>query len=130
MNCHDHINPLGFSFEDFDFLGRPRNGFEKFYDETASYIDELRTDTTASVKLSDKDIGVDGSLDFIDKLNQSKEAHLCFAKQYLRFSMGRKDTLKDSCTIKRAFEKAKTGTVLDILKEITSDANFTKRRIN
>ncbi len=129
MNCHSQINPLGFSFEEFDFLGRKRNGFERFFDESGNYIDQLQVDSTASVNLSDQDIGIDGALDLIDKIDQSKEAHVCFAKQYFRFSQARLDTEKDSCTIQRAFEVSKNGSILDIMKAIVSDPNFAKRRI-
>ncbi len=129
MSCHNQINPIGFSFEEFDFLGRKRNGFERFFDEDGNYIDQLQVDSTASVNLSDQDVAVDGAIDLIDKIDQSKEAHACFSKQYFRFAQARLDTEKDSCTIQRAFEASKNGSILDIMKTIISDSNFAKRRI-
>ncbi len=130
MNCHSQINPLGFPFEDYDFLGRHRNGFEKIYNTNGEEINQLQVDATSTPYLAKRDIAVTGALDLIQKIDQSKESHACFAKQYFRFANYRKDTPEDSCSIKRAYQAIKTGTVLDMIKSIVADDNFIKRRIN
>ena len=130
VGCHQQLNPLGFPFEQFDAIGRYRGNSERIFDSQGNFLGQLQTNTVTTVRLSGQEIGVANSLDLIHRIDQSKEAHACFARQYLRFSMRRKDTQADSCTVERMYQTLKTGTVLDMIRNMVSDPNFSKRKLN
>lgn len=75
MSCHSMINPLGFTLEKFDAIGRLRaeeNG--KPVDSTGSY--ELRTGEKVTFK---------GVRDLARFLSQSKEAHGAFVEKLFQY---------------------------------------------
>jgi Protein of unknown function (DUF1588)/Protein of unknown function (DUF1592)/Protein of unknown function (DUF1595)/Protein of unknown function (DUF1587)/Protein of unknown function (DUF1585) len=77
QGCHAKMNPIGFAFEGFDAMGRPRT-----------------TDNGKPVDTSGELVGtdVDGTFsspeELATKLGQSASARECFARQWFQFASG------------------------------------------
>ncbi len=92
--CHQQMDPLGLGFEHFDAVGRWRdteNG--------------LPIDATGKVVLSDVDGDFDGAAALADKLAQSQQVADCMMKEWARFTLGRSETLEDSCSLEHTKTK-------------------------
>jgi len=75
--CHALMNPIGFAFEGFDAMGRPRttdNG--------------KPVDTTGALTGTDVDGTFNGPSELAAKLAQSASARECFARQWFQFASG------------------------------------------
>ncbi len=94
-SCHESFNALGFVLERYDALGRRR---ETEY--TASVLSpngkQLSIDDTATVTLDADPVTVTGATGLGKALAASPKAHRCFATQWFRFVMGRRETTQDS----------------------------------
>jgi hypothetical protein len=75
--CHSYIDPMGFSFENFDAMGGAR-----------SLENGRAIVTTGSVQIDDHEREVKDSVDLAHELAQSPEAEACYARQALRFVSG------------------------------------------
>ena len=78
--CHQYIDPVGFAFEGFDGIGR----FRTF--ENGQPIDT--TSGIPSIGISDGELA--GLLDLTTALSTSPAVRRCFAKHWLRSSLGRR----------------------------------------
>ncbi|WP_395093204.1 DUF1592 domain-containing protein [Armatimonas sp.] len=90
--CHSHIDPLGFSLENFDASGawREREGFG--YKGRVEQNDPL-IDASSSLPDGTKITGVDGLQDAL--LAQSDAFLTCLATKILTFALGRELSLAD-----------------------------------
>lgn len=129
MTCHSQMNPIGFAFEDYDVLGRHRDGVESVFNNNGSLRSSLQVNSNTTFSIGNYSTPVSGAVELIQEINQSEKAHACFVKQYYRFAQARKDDSKDSCTISRAYQTSRSGSIVDIMKTLISDRNFSKRRI-
>jgi hypothetical protein len=80
--CHALFDPLGFTFENFDAIGRYRTA------ENGKPID-AHSEITATRSL---DGPVKDAVDLAGKLATSDEVRACVARQWLRFALGRVET--------------------------------------
>ncbi len=112
--CHVGLNPFGFPFEAYDWVGAHR------LEENGATID-----TSASL-----DIGVftgefANATELVVALSESELARDCYATHWFRYTMGRHETEEDSCSldeIRGAFSSSE-GDVRELLIAIaTSDA--------
>ncbi|MFO0593815.1 MAG: DUF1592 domain-containing protein [Myxococcaceae bacterium] len=88
--CHQFIDPVGFTFEHYDGIGRWR--------DTENGV---AIDATGGVVASDDSsiVGpVDGLAELSQKLAASPRAHDCMSKEFYRFALGRQLTQADACT--------------------------------
>jgi hypothetical protein len=92
--CHQQMDPLGLGFEHFDAVGRWRD-----------VENGLPIDATGNVVLTDVDGDFDGAAALADKLAQSQQVADCMMKEWARFTLGRSETLEDSCSLERTKEK-------------------------
>ncbi|HEY3593921.1 MAG TPA: DUF1588 domain-containing protein, partial [Polyangiaceae bacterium] len=77
QGCHSLMNPIGFAFEGFDAMGRPRttdNG--------------KPVDTSGELTGTDVDGTFNGPEELASKLGQSASARECFARQWFQFASG------------------------------------------
>lgn len=78
--CHKELDPVGFSFENFDAVGRMRS------------IDAGQpVDTRGSITLDGAQIELKDSVQLSEAIAQSEELRTCVARQVVRFASGRKD---------------------------------------
>lgn len=112
--CHVGINPFGFPFEAYDWVGAHR------LEENGATIDTA----------TDIDIGVfagdfANATELVLALSESEMAEDCYATHWFRYAMGRHETDEDVCSldeIREAFA-ASEGDVRELLVAIaTSDA--------
>lgn len=78
--CHAQLDPVGFTFENFDAIGRLRTS------EGNQPID-----SRGSITLNDEPIPLADSVALSDAIAQSEELRSCAARQVVRFASGRKD---------------------------------------
>ena len=131
MGCHSQLEPFGMPYEQFDIFSRNRNNVEKIYDDNGTYVAEKATDTTQTPTFGTQSISVGNAVGLVNRINESKEAHVCFATQIYRNHFGRVSTSADACVLSRIAEKASAnGSIIDILKALAIDAGFRQRRMN
>ena len=89
QGCHRQMNPLGFTMEHFDPLGRWRD------------LDNGQpVDAQAVIEASDLG-SVDGSLDLAQKLAQSADARECATARIFEYTLGRRPSPTDACAFDR-----------------------------
>ncbi|MBS1969662.1 MAG: DUF1592 domain-containing protein [Bdellovibrionales bacterium] len=131
ISCHGQLEPFGMPFEQYDIFSRNRNNIERIYADDGTYLADKATDTTQSPIFGPQTISVDNAVTLVSRINDSKEAHVCFATQIYRNHFGKMSNADDSCMLSRIAEKASSNsTILDILKAMAIDASFRQRRMN
>lgn len=88
-SCHDSIDGMGFSFENYDALGRFRT------QENGYPVDA----TGAVVGTRDIDGQVDGAVALAERLVDSSQVQACFAAHWFRFALGRTEARADTCQV-------------------------------
>ncbi len=120
--CHSLIDPPGFSLENFDAIGGYRT-----HEETGVPVDA----SGELIHIGDGGGPFDGAQEMISMLADSSLVQDCFARQWVRFSLGRHDTESDACsvaTVRDHFDAA--GARLDeVLVAITQTDAFLYRVI-
>ncbi len=116
--CHDRIDPLGFSFENFDAVGRWRTESE------GKKVD-------ASAKMPDGS-KINGAIDLQKFLatTQQKQFVEAFVEKMLTYATGRTMTEKDRCVIVDIAEKLKKHNYRfsELIKLICESDPFQKRQ--
>jgi len=75
--CHDYLDGVGFTFENFDAVGRARAT------ESGQPVD-----TSGHIALAGKTVNLNDSLDLSRALAESEEVRQCAARQVVRFAAG------------------------------------------
>lgn len=90
--CHQFIDPIGLTFENFDAVGRWHDN-----EKSGKPVD-------ASGSLSNTDVNgpVANALELTQKLAQSAQVQKCVAVNWFRYANGRGEIAADSCSIARA----------------------------
>jgi len=78
--CHSQLDSVGFSFENFDAVGRLR-----------STDAGQAVDTRGSITLNGAPLALKDSVELSDAIAHSEELRNCVARQVVRFASGRKD---------------------------------------
>jgi hypothetical protein len=105
--CHKtRINPLGFSTENFDALGRERT-VQILFDAQGNKTGERPVNTVTQPFLTPDDATTSAdATDMTRLLDDSGRVHSCFARQFFRFSHSRiEDDFNDGCELAQ-LEKA------------------------
>jgi hypothetical protein len=122
--CHRYIDPPGFGLERFDPVGRWRdteNG--KPIDPTGDMNDVERLGTGTSAHFTSLP-------DLARAIVASDAAKSCFARQYLRFSRGLRETLAERCgrlSLEQQFEAANRD-VRELMVRSVLVPDFVRRR--
>jgi len=74
-SCHDYLDGVGFSFENFDAVGRLRSS------ESGQPID-----SSGDITLGDKTLSLSDSVDLSRALASSEDVRACAARQVVRFA--------------------------------------------
>jgi len=93
--CHGLMDPIGFAFGHYDTLGRWRDREEGF-----------DIDTTGSlIGTEDSDGPFEGAVDLLARLSESDQTRECFARQWVRFAVGRALETQDECLVATAADR-------------------------
>lgn len=131
ISCHEWINPIGYSFEAYDGLGRFRTA-EVLYNDDGSVLATLPLDTVveANLELGDDRVVKDG-LEMSAHIAESNKARACFARHYFRFTFGRVERDEtDGCeleTIRAALEEGQS--LRHVFRNIAMSPTFRLRKL-
>ncbi|HEY3498769.1 MAG TPA: DUF1592 domain-containing protein [Polyangiaceae bacterium] len=114
--CHVLMDPIGLGFEHYDPIGawRTNDGLSAV-DATGS-LEEVAPDLAGDF---------DGAVELANKLAGSREVRTCVGLQWFRFSLGRMESVDDSCSVKAIRDgfEASGGNVRELMVRIAlSDA--------
>jgi hypothetical protein len=129
--CHAQMNPIGYTLEGYDALGRLRSQ-ELVFDAQGAVLAELPLDTSAAVAITADDTAlVDGGIALSEQVVASGKPHACFARHYFRFTFARKeDDAIDGCMLEGARSALReSGSVADVLRAFVMSPAFRQRRI-
>ncbi len=126
--CHQYtINPLGFSTEGFDSLGRTRTA-QTLFDDKGNVVGNkpVRTDSLPNVEIGDMRPSA-GPTDVMAQIAASPKTSVCLSRNYFRFTAGRWDTKGDGCAIQKYDEALKQGSLADVLRAAVMEPRFKQR---
>lgn len=129
MTCHTTINPTGFSFENFDSLGRIRVS-ELIFDINGKFARSLPIDTTANVPIGTTQVPVTDAYDAVTAVANSPDGAACFTKQIYRYINEKRESAEDGCELSKVHKLVMDPTkpVLDALTEVIGNTSlFVKR---
>ena len=111
-SCHSTlINPIGFTLENFDGLGRFRST-ERVYDpEDGELVGEVAVDSKAVTYIVPEDEReAAGPADLHRFMLESERPQACFARRYFRFAFARQeDDARDGCVLEAMTEALLEG---------------------
>ena len=117
--CHKMLDPIGFTFEHYDPIGRWRD------------TDNGKpVDTTGQIVGTDVAGPVNDAVELAGRLAQSRDVEKCMVGQWMTFSYGRSETTEDACNraaLERAFAES-GGRIQDLLVAITQTDAFLYRQ--
>lgn len=119
--CHDSINPMGFTLEAFDGIGRFRTT------ENGTPVDS----SGAIVGTPSTDQAIAGPTALARALAQSADVHRCYTRQTFRYALGRFETSGDRCTLGQ-LERDFTAAGLDttsLLQSLVASELFATRKV-
>ncbi len=117
--CHDSIDGIGFTFENYDALGRWRdtdNGYP--------------VDATGQLLGTDQDGAVTGAVELMQRMGASRTVHDCYTRQWFRYAFGRNEIPEDEPMIEalqQGFWDA-DGDVLALVVNLAGSYPFRHRR--
>jgi hypothetical protein len=120
--CHQLMDPIGLGLENFDAIGAYR---------TTDGLGPV--DATGNIVAAGADLvgTFNGALELVNKLAQSQDVSECFARQWFRFSMGRMESVDDSCSMQDIQDAFHTsgGNIRDLLARIAVSPSFRNVRL-
>jgi hypothetical protein len=116
--CHKLLDPIGFTFEHYDPIGRWRDT------DNGKPID-----STGEIVFTDVAGPVNDAVELAVRLSESHDVEKCIVRQWLTYGYGRGETPEDACTlasIERAFT-ASGGRIQELLVALTQTDAFLYR---
>ncbi|HEX4925670.1 MAG TPA: DUF1592 domain-containing protein [Bdellovibrionales bacterium] len=127
MTCHSSLNPVGFSLEGFDTIGRFRQS-EKIYDQSLNVVNTLPVNTNVQFSfIHGQHMAASSAVEMSETLSASGEVTQCFVRQWFRFGNGRFESQDDNCHM-RSMHEDLTGSDKSILSMIKNSALKTQFR--
>jgi hypothetical protein len=119
-SCHTLMDPIGLGFENYDAIGRYRT------EEGGMPID-ASGEVTASL---DADGEFVGAVELAERLASSRAVSDCYATQWYRFAMGRRDVAGERCVLDDVAERfAESGDIRELLVDIATSRSFLHREV-
>ena len=119
--CHATlINPLGFTLEGFDGLGRARSE-EHHFDAEGMQVHALSVDTRTVPRVTPGDPRqASGPAELVELVLESGKLEACLARHYFRFAFGRVEDLeRDGCVLERLRRRlVESGRIRDMVAEV------------
>jgi hypothetical protein len=104
--CHAMINPLGFSLEVYDALGRFRSE-ERVFDDDGELLSTMDIDPAVEVDIDGSVTPVSTPLELAEAIAASEKAYECLARQYFRYALKRNEAAGDACTLTAVRDQAR-----------------------
>ncbi|WP_437664737.1 DUF1592 domain-containing protein [Sorangium sp. So ce1182] len=128
-SCHNSIDPFGFSFEQFDGMGKLRDKVDGHLVDNGHPVDSAVTVAMGA----DIDGAYADSNALAQALSTSKTVRSCFARQVFRASAGRsgKSAAESEDSFVRAWEaapEAEQGKIVETLVSYVKSSLFSHRR--
>ena len=115
-SCHKLFNPIGYSMENFDAIGRVR-----------TTDNNLPIDATGSMPTFNV-TGLDGGASLSAAVAGRDETLICFGRKWLRYGLGRSETQADATSIKAVVELTRnSASIRDAMVALTQTYAFTHR---
>jgi hypothetical protein len=114
--CHGLMDPLGFAFENYDGIG----GFRTM--DNGGVVD-----ASGAIELDGKQHSFKDARDLAKILAASATAQRCFATQWTRFALKRKNTDADRASIDGIVGAFGGGNIRDLLVGVTGSRSFRYR---
>lgn len=116
--CHQLIDPIGLSFEEFDQLGRYRTTENGIPVDASGAIVGVREDAIQGPFV--------GAVELGQRLAESVQVQQCLVTQWYRYGMGRVEQEEDLCSMKAAFDRfvAADGDMKELLLGIVASDAF------
>ena len=129
VNCHVHMNGLGYPTETYDPLGRFRTE-EVVWAEDGSVVATKPVNSTAVPLVTDDDEReVSDGMQLSERLVESDQTASCMARHYFRFTYGREENNKaDGCALISMRDALREGTFEDLLREAALQPQFKFRK--
>jgi mono/diheme cytochrome c family protein len=130
VGCHNRINPVGFSLENYDAIGRYRTE-EKIYSADGTVQAVLPIDAkVGAVLFPGQVIPVNGGENLIRTAVESGRVHACVAKKYFNFAFRRNANVQgaDGCTLEGLRRAAVDGDLRSFFRSISEQPAFRQRR--
>lgn len=115
--CHSQIDPIGFTLEEFDAIGMHRTT------ENGRAIDA----TGGAPAIGAEDGTLAGGAALARAVAESPQSVSCFARQWLRFTLGRLETDGDAGSLVAVEEALASGSLHEALVSLTATSAFTFR---
>ena len=116
--CHESIDGIGFTFENYVSMGRWRdtdNGYP--------------VDASGQLLFTDQDGEVQNAVELMAKLGQSRTVHDCYTRQWFRYAFGRNETTADLPTLESLQEGFwdSQGNIVQLVVNIAGSYSFRHR---
>lgn len=131
LGCHAMVNPIGYTLEGYDGLGRVRAN-ETLYAEDGSVLATLPIDTAAVPRIdSDDEREAADAIELSEMIAESNLARACFARHYFRFTFARaEDDEIDGCELEALREGLSEGRSLkQVIRDIALSPTFRRRML-
>lgn len=120
-SCHQLIDPIGFTFEHYDAIGRYR-------------ADDQGLPVDASGELlatEDVDGPVEGAIELSERLAESWQVQGCMVRQWVRFGLAREEREEDACELEQLRRELvlADGDLRELVVAIAGSEAFRVRRI-
>ena len=130
--CHSAINPVGFSFENFDPVGRIRSLEAIFTTNNSSgtFVQNLPIDSSSDLTIGGTDFKLADALDLVTDSASSQTGIACFSLQAYRFLAQRSETTNDNCTLNGVFSQLtkSSASILDAMVSAIANSAATLHR--
>ncbi len=114
--CHSVINPIGFTFEAYDAIGRF---------QTEEVTTGMPIDSTGQIQGSDVDGPVNDAVELSRALGNSARVRDCLANRWMTKAIGQEPGTLDQCALDAARARfAETGTLRDLIVAIVQSDSF------
>jgi Protein of unknown function (DUF1592)/Protein of unknown function (DUF1588)/Protein of unknown function (DUF1595)/Protein of unknown function (DUF1587)/Protein of unknown function (DUF1585) len=117
--CHERIDPIGLTFENFDASGRWQ----------AAEASGDPVDASGGLVGTDVDGPVANAIELTQKLAQSAQVQKCVTVNWFRFANGRGEVMNDSCSIARVSDAVTNagGDLRELVLSLTQTDAFLYR---
>ncbi|MBL8949906.1 MAG: DUF1592 domain-containing protein [Myxococcaceae bacterium] len=129
MVCHGSLNPVGFSFQHYDGIGRWRDTDNGVPVDASGGLPTPAGMVNVTKWKSNPPTPVDGALQLQDQLADHETARRCFSVMWLNYLGGRLDGPQDACQVERLSAGMAKGelSLKDVLVDLVSSRAFTHR---
>lgn len=130
IGCHTSINGLAFSLSNYDSVGRYQK-VEKLYDVNGEYVTTVSVDAESDLKLhfGIKTV-VNGGIELSQMISNTAKAKQCFAKKFVKYSLGRQLHTADGCSVDKMYESVEGNkSIASAVETLVGSSNFFYKKI-